>query len=327
MFEKISEDNQNLQKKISENNQKLADCQGSIEKKMSDVQESNKQLQENLDKKLSETNQKIAETNQKLSETNQKMSESYGNLEKKLDETNQKLSEMEESNHNFYMNLETKLDEFNLNIEKKLSENYVSEFGVGIKGKNENEFRSVVESKLEQNVEDITAVTDGISRKGTGVEVELNDKFEKPAEEVEGEVNKMVQKVQVEYDNCTEENLKQQGERVEPLNIKNKDLQSKSDETLNKSQVNDVTLIQDTSRNVEISPTQADYGVIIESTNENTCNCKNIYLFRKYAYTLRTDRMDITVYEKDRSISNNKVTKYKKYRKLEWCINVKKEVV
>jgi hypothetical protein len=101
---------------------------------------------------------KFSETNQKLSETNQKMSESYGNLEKKLDETNQKLSEMQESNHNFYINLETKLDKFNLNIEKKLSENYVSEFGVRIKGKNENEFGSVVESKLEQNVEDITAV-------------------------------------------------------------------------------------------------------------------------------------------------------------------------
>jgi hypothetical protein len=46
------------------------------------------------------------------------------------------------------------------------------------------------------------------------------------------------------------------------------------------SQVDEVTLIQDKSKNVQISPTETDYGVTIESTNENTCNCKSIYLFR-----------------------------------------------
>jgi hypothetical protein len=84
-------------------------------------------------------------------------------------------------------------------------------------------------------------------------------------------------------------------------------------------------LIQDTSRNVKISLTQADHGIVNKSTNEKTGNCKNIYLFRKYAYTFRTVRIYATLYERDRIISNNKVTKSKKYRKMEWCINVKKK--
>jgi hypothetical protein len=70
------------------------------------------------------------------------------------------------------------------------------------------------ESKLEQNVKDITAVTDEISSKVTGVEVELNNKFEKVVEvvyEVDGKVNKLVQLVQGEIKKGTEDNLKRQG--------------------------------------------------------------------------------------------------------------------
>jgi hypothetical protein len=162
----------------------------------------------------------------------------------------------------------------------------------------------------------------------------------------------MAQKVQVEAENCTEEILKRQGEKAAQLNGKINNLQ---DEELNKSQVHDVTLIQDTSRNVkienlqselleeinvtqvkevtliqdktsniQISPTQADHGIVNEGTNEKTGNCKNIYLFRKSAYTFRIARKDTTLYMRDKFISYNKVTKYKKCRKLEWCINVKK---
>jgi hypothetical protein len=112
------------------------------------------------------------------------------------------------------------------------------------------------------------------------------------------------------------------------LNVKSKDIQSELPEEINMSQIIENTLIQDKSRNIQISPTQADHGIVIKSTNENTLNCKSIYLFTNYgnAYNSRTVRIDITVYERDRIISYNKVTKYKKYRRLEWCMNVKKIV-
>jgi hypothetical protein len=45
----------------------------------------------------------------------------------------------------------------------------------------------------------------------------------------------VVQKVQVEVGKGTEETLKRQGERIGPLNVKNKELQSKVDEGINKS--------------------------------------------------------------------------------------------
>jgi hypothetical protein len=71
--------------------------------------------------------------------------------------------------------------------------------------------------------------------------------------------------------------------------------------------------------NIKISPTQADHGVVNESTNEKTSNCKCIYLFKEYVYTFRTVRIDVTVYERDKVISYDKVTRYKKCRKMEWC--------
>jgi hypothetical protein len=110
------------------------------------------------------------------------------------------------------------------------------------------EFGSVIEAKLEQIIDDVTVVTDNISSKVTKVnekisskvtrvEVELNEKFEKLADKIDEKVNNKIQNVQVDDDNYTEENLKWQGERIEPLYVKNKELHSKLDEGINKSQV------------------------------------------------------------------------------------------
>jgi hypothetical protein len=92
----------------------------------------------------------------------------------------------------------------------------------------------------------------------------------------------MAQKVQVEVENCTEENLKRQGEKAAQL--KSKNLQSELLEGINMTQVKEVTFIQDKSSSICISPTQANYEVISESTIENTRDCKSIYLFTKYGY-------------------------------------------
>jgi hypothetical protein len=200
-------------------------------------------------------------------------------------------------------------------------------------------------------------VNEKISSKVARVEAELNEKFEKLADQMDERVSNMIQKVQVEGENCTEETLKRQGEKAAQLDVKSKYIQGELREGLNMTQVKDVTLIQDSSRNViieniqgelleeldmtqvkgvtliqdktnnnQISPAEADHGIVIKSTNENTLNCKSIYLFTKYGYACssRTVRIDITVYERDRIISYNKVTKYKKYRRLEWCINSKR---
>jgi hypothetical protein len=48
-------------------------------------------------------------------------------------------------------------------------------------------------------------MTDEMSSNVTGVEVEVNENFEKLADEVEGKVNNMVQKVQVDVKKCTDE--------------------------------------------------------------------------------------------------------------------------
>jgi hypothetical protein len=45
------------------------------------------------------------------------------------------------------------------------------------------------------------------------------------------------------------------------------------------TQVKEVTFIQDKSSNICISPTQANYGVINESTHERTGNYKSIYIY------------------------------------------------
>jgi hypothetical protein len=95
---------------------------------------------------------------------------------------------------------------------------------------------------------------------------------------------------------------------------------------INVTQVKEVTLIQDKTRNIKISPTQASHEVVNESTKEKTSNCENtsICMFTKYVYTFRTARRYTTPYEKDRVINNDKVKRNKKCRKLEWCINDKK---
>jgi hypothetical protein len=115
--------------------------------------------------------------------------------------------EIRESNQNFFKeisednrNFGKKLDEFHLNIE--------------------NEIDSAVETKLGQNIEDSNVVTDEISSK----EAELDEKFGKLADDMDGEVNDMIQEVQVEDNNCTEEILKRQGEKAAQLNVKTKNL-------------------------------------------------------------------------------------------------------
>jgi hypothetical protein len=219
-------------------------------------------------------------------------------------------------------------------LERKISEsnqelqNYVSE--IRDEMKIDSEIDSEVESKLGPNIEDATEMTDEISSKVTGGEIELNDKItdsSKDVNEKDDKPNDIVQKVQVEDDNCTEENLKRQGEKAAQLNVKRKYIHGELLEELDMTQVKGVTLIQDKTSNNQISPAEADHGIVIKSTDENTLNCKSIYLFTKYGYACssRTVRIDITVYERDRIISYNKVTKYKKYRRLEWCINSKRK--
>jgi hypothetical protein len=232
------------------------------------------------------------------------------NLEKKFSEMNiseinqdlqRTMSEMMADNQNFLK----KLDKFHLNIE--------------------NEIDYAVESKLGQNIEDITAVTDEISSKVTGVEIELNDKFEKLADDIDGEVNNMIPKVQVEDEDCTEENLKRQGEEAAQLNVNTKDIWSELSEEINRSQIIENTWVPDKSSSICISPTQANYGVTSESVIENTRDYKSICLFTKYAYNCITVIIDMTVYERDRAINNDKVKRNKKCKKLEWCINVKEK--
>jgi hypothetical protein len=110
------------------------------------------------------------------------------------------------------------------------------------------------------------------------VKVELNEKFEKLADEVDEKVNNMVQvqRVQAEVEKGTEETLKRQGEKFEQVNVQIKEFQSKLVEGRSKTQVKKATLIQDKSGSILISPTQADHGVVNESTNENICNCKSV---------------------------------------------------
>jgi hypothetical protein len=152
------------------------------------------------------------------------------------------------------------------------------------------------------------------------VQPKLKDKIEDNCKDinvkVDQRINDVTQIVQVEDDNCTEENLKRQGEKAAQLNIKTNNLQDKE---LNESQVHDVTMIQDTSRslkienlqtellegldmtqveagtliqntsrNIQISLTQTDQGIVKESTNEKTSNYRRICLFKKYACSFRT---------------------------------------
>jgi hypothetical protein len=212
-------------------------------------------------------------------------------------------------------------------LERKISENnkelrnYVRE--IRDEMKIDNEIDSEVESKLGLNIEDNTGVTDEISSKDTGVEVEVNNKFEELADNVYGEVKDMAQYVQVEDDNCNEETLKRQGERAAQLKSKSKELRSELHEGLNKSQVREVTLVQNKGSSFQISPTQVDPKI----TTKKTSNYKCICMFTKYAYNFRTARRKTTLYERDKFMSYKKVTKYKKCKKLEWCINVKRKVV
>jgi hypothetical protein len=98
------------------------------------------------------------------------------------------------------------------------------------------EFGSIFEAKLEQNVEDLTAVTDEkVPSKNTAVEAELKERSEKLADEVDGKI----QKVQAEVEKGTEEILKWQGEKAAQLNVKINNLQNK---------VIEDTLIQDKSK-------------------------------------------------------------------------------
>jgi hypothetical protein len=188
-----------------------------------------------------------------------------------------------------------------------------------------------------------------LSRKIIGVEIKTNNKLEKLADDMDGEVNDMIPEVQVENDNCNEEILKRQGEKAAQLNFNNTDIHSESPEEIDRSPIMENIWIQDKHSSIQSSPT--NYGIINERTNERTGDCKNIDLFKKIGYAntqaraLWADKItqektsnckkyacnvitvitDVTVHEKDRGINNDKVKRYKKCRKLEWCINVRKK--
>jgi hypothetical protein len=170
------------------------------------------------------------------------------------------------------MNLKKDLDEFKhklLGNNQILPEtnpelkNCVSEIRDEIN--NENEIDSEVKSKLGQNIEDSTKMTDEMSSKVTGMELELNDKFEKLADDTDERMNNVVQNVQVEDEKCTEELLKRQGEKAAQLNIKSKDFQNELLDGLNMTQVKEVTLIQDKTSNSQISPAETAHGIVIKS--------------------------------------------------------------
>jgi prefoldin subunit 5 len=248
---------------------------------------------QNIERKLDETNKKISENNQnmenKFSEMNQNISEMTQNLQETMSET-------KADNQNFLK----RLDKFHLNIE--------------------NEIDYAVESKLGQNIEDITAVMDKISSK----QEELNEKCEKLADDMDGEVNNVIPKVQVEDEDCTEENLKRQGEKAAQLYVNSNDIPSELSEEIDWSPIIENTWVPDKSRSICISTTQANYEVTSKITRKRTSDYKCICLFRKYACTFRTVRKYATLYERDRVINNDIVKRYKKCKRLEWCINVKK---
>jgi hypothetical protein len=160
----------------------------------------------------------------------------------------EKMSEMLADNPNLQINLEKKFSEMNI-------------------------------SEINQELKD--CVTEMREEKKNP---ELNDKFEKSADKEEGEVNNMIPIVQVKDGNYTEENLKRQGEKAAQLNVKRKYIHGELLEELEMTQVKGVTLIQDKTSNSQISPAEADHGIVIKSTDENTLNCKTIYLFTKYGY-------------------------------------------
>jgi predicted nuclease with TOPRIM domain len=308
--------------------------------------ESNQNMERNMSE-MKADNQNVRINLQSLQKTMSEMRADNENLQKNMSEMNQKMSEMKVDHQNLQINLERKISETNQEV-------------VAIK-KQFREFNSNFEFKVEQIIDNVTRVIDEkISSEVTSVEVKLNDKFEKPADEEE-EVKDMAQKVQVETENCkeeneridpklkdkiedyskelnekcenladdmdekcTEENLKRQGERTAQLKSKSKDVQNEVLEGLNMIQVKEITFIQDTSASTQISPIQTDYGIINVGTNKKTRDYKCICPFRKYAYSFRTVIIDITGYERDRVVNNDKVKRSKKCKRLEWCINVKK---
>jgi hypothetical protein len=276
-------------------------CQQSVQDMLKSMFEKMSEDNKNLLKEMSENNQNLQiNLEKKISENNQNLIDFKGSMEKKFSET-------KAANQNFLK----RLDEFHLNIEKKLS--------IRIKGNNENEIDSEVESKLGPNIENSTVVRDEISSK----EAELNGQFEKLADNIE-EVDNMRHKVQVENDNCNEEILKRQWEKAGQLTVKSKDLQNGLLEGLNMTQLNE---LPEESSSICVFPTQDDEGIVKESTNEKTSNYKSICLFMKYSYNFITVIIDITLYERDRAINNDKMKRNKKCKRLEWCINVKEKNV
>jgi hypothetical protein len=222
----------------------------------------------------------------------------FEKINQTMSEMKQTMSEMKADRQNFLK----KISEENHNLQETNQElkNCVSEIREEIKAENVR-----MDSELKVKIE--------VSSK------DINEKDDK--------VNRMIQEVQVEDNNCTEENLKRQGEKTAPLNRKSKDLQNELNEGLNKSQVREVALVQNESSGFRISPTQADQKATNGITRERTRAYKSICLFMKYAYNFITVIIDITVYEKDRAINNDKVKRNKKCKKLEWCINVKEKDV
>jgi hypothetical protein len=231
------------------------------------------------------------------------------------------LEKMAENNQSLQINLQN----LQINLEKKISE--TNQEVVAIK-KQFMEFDSDFEFKVEQIIDNVTRVIDEkISSEVTRVELKVKDKFEQLAEEMEEKVNEMIPIVQIEDQDCLEENLKRQGERAAQLKSKSRDLQNELNEGLNKSQVREVALVQNESSGFQISLTQADQKATNGITRERTHAYKSICLFMKYAYNFITVIIDITVYERDRVINNYKMKRNKKYRRLEWCINVKEKDV
>jgi hypothetical protein len=250
---------------------------------------------QNMEKNLSEMKADNLKNLSEMKAVNQSVPINLKSLQKTM-------SEMKVDNEQLQINLEKKLSDVQVNLERKISEN---------------------SKELKDDVREIREENKNEDEK---VQLEFNNKIKdssKDINEKDDKVNSVIQIVQAEDEKCTEEILKRQGEKAAQLYANSNDTPSELSEEIDWSPIIENTWVPD----ICISTTQANYGVTSESTIEKTHDYKSICMFTKYAYTFKTVRIYATLHEKDKVISYNKVTKYKKYRTMEWCINVKREKV
>jgi hypothetical protein len=329
----ISEDQQNRESPISnliqESNRK--DMEKNSESDLKLLHDMFKSMFENLEKKMSENIQKNMS---EMKESSQNLERGMLETNKKISETNQEIVAIKNQFRDFDSDFEFKVEQIIDNVTRVINEKISSEV-TRVEVKLNEKFEQLAEEMEEQvknmtqkvQVEDEKCTEEILKRQGEKAAQLKSKSKDLQNESHEGPNQSQVREVAPVQNESSgfQISLTQAGQKSAQLNIKNRELQSNLDEGLDKSQEIESILILNKSRNVHISFTQAYHGVI----NENILNCKSIYLFENYgyAYNSRTVRIDITVYEKDRIISHNKVTKYKKCKRLEWCINVKEKDV